>query len=116
VVSPPGSDEALSLVVCNAPPDKAEDIARAVLDKRLCACVNVIPGVVSLYWWQGGLCRDAEATLLMKTRTALVPELTRALRAVHPYDVPEVIALPIDASIGNPAYLAWVRAETTPRV
>jgi periplasmic divalent cation tolerance protein len=102
----------LRLVLCNAPPDKAEAIARAVLEKRLAACVSIVPGVVSLYWWQGALCRDAEATLLIKTRADLIEALTEAIRAAHPYDVPEVIALPLQAGEGNAAYAAWVRAET----
>jgi len=107
-------EDALCVVLCNAPPDKAEDIARAVLEGHLCACVNIVPGVVSLYWWKGELCRDGESTLLIKTRASLVAELTRAIRAAHPYEVPEVIALPIDPSKGNPAYLDWLRAETKP--
>lgn len=103
---------ALRLVVCNAPPDQAEVIARAVLEKRLAACVNIVPGVVSLYWWQGALCRDAESTLLIKTRLDLVSALTEAIRAAHSYEVPEVIALPIQEGEGNAAYAAWVRSET----
>lgn len=101
----------LRVVLCNAPPDQAEGIARAVLEKRLAACVNILPGVVSLYWWQGELCRDAESTLLIKTRADLVAPLTDAIRAAHPYDVPEVIALPLQAGEGNAAYAAWVRSE-----
>ena len=102
----------LRLVLCNAPADQAEAIARAVLEKRLAACVNIVPGVVSLYWWQGALCRDGESTLLIKTRSDLVEPLTEAIRSAHPYDVPEVIALPLQAGEGNAAYAAWVRAET----
>jgi periplasmic divalent cation tolerance protein len=105
-------EPALRVVLCNAPPEQAEAIARAVLEARLCACVNVIPGVVSLYWWQGALCREGESTLLMKTRADLVPALTEAIRAAHPYEVPEVIALPLAEGEGNAAYRAWVVAET----
>jgi periplasmic divalent cation tolerance protein len=83
-----------------------------VLEKRLAACVNIVPGVVSLYWWQGALCRDAEATLLIKTRADLVEALTEAIRAAHPYEVPEVIALSLEPGEGNAAYAAWVRSET----
>lgn len=103
------------MVLCNAPPEKAEAIARAVLDARLAACVNIVPGVVSLYWWQGAICKDAEATLLIKTRAELLPALTDAIRAAHPYEVPEIIALPIAPGEGNEAYHAWVVAETLPR-
>lgn len=106
------SEPALRVVFCNAPPDKAEAIARAVLDARLAACVNIVPGVVSLYWWQGAMCRDAESTLLIKTRADLVPALTEAIRAAHPYQVPEVIAVPLAEGEGNDVYRAWVVAET----
>jgi periplasmic divalent cation tolerance protein len=109
--APPGKAE-LCVVLCNAPPEQAEKIARAVLEKRLAACVNVLPGVVSLYWWKGSLCRDSESTLLIKTRVALVEALTEAIRAAHPYEVPEVIALPLREGEGNAAYHAWVRDET----
>ena len=107
-----GAEPALVVVLCNAPPDKAEEIARAVLDARLAACVNIVPGVISLYWWQGAVSRDPESTLLMKTRADLVPALTEQIRAVHPYEVPEVIALPVVDGAGNAAYRAWVVAET----
>ena len=101
-------EAALSVVLVSAPPDRAESIARAILEARLAACVNVVPGVGSLYWWQGAIARDEESMLVVKTRTDLVPALTAAIRAAHPYEVPEVLALPVTAGIGNPAYHAWV--------
>lgn len=103
----------LRVVLCNAPPERAEEIARAVLDARLAACVNVIPGVISLYWWQGKVCRDAESTLIIKTRADRVAALTDKIRSVHPYEVAEVIALPLAAGEGNEAYCAWVAAEAS---
>lgn len=106
------AEPALRVVLCNAPPEKAEALARAVLDARLAACVNIVPGVVSLYRWQGAVSRDVESTLLIKTRAELVPALTEALRAAHPYEVPEVVALPLAEGEGNAAYRAWVVAET----
>lgn len=102
----------LRVVLCNAPPDRAEEIARAVLERRLAACVNILPGVVSLYWWEGKLCRDGESTLLIKTRADQVAALTEAIRAAHPYDVPEVIALRLEPGEGHAAYRAWVATET----
>ena len=102
----------LRVVLCNAPPDQAEAIAKAVLIDRLAACVNIVPGVVSLYWWRDAVCRDAESTLLIKTRADLVRALTDKIRSVHPYEVPEVIAMPVVPGEGNPAYRAWVAAET----
>jgi periplasmic divalent cation tolerance protein len=112
VVGAGAGEPALAVVLCNAPPDRAEAIARAVLEPRLAACVNVIPGVTSLYWWQSAIARDVESTLLIKTRADLVAAVTEAVRAVHPYDVPEVIALPVAPGLGNDAYRAWVVGET----
>lgn len=106
------AEPALRVVLCNAPPDEAEAIARALVEKRLAACVNIVPGVVSVYWWQGAISRDEESTLLIKTRAELVPAVTEAIRAVHPHEVPEVIALPLAAGEGNAAYRAWVIGET----
>jgi periplasmic divalent cation tolerance protein len=102
----------ISVVLCNAPPDRAEAIAQALLDQRLAACVNIIPGVTSLYWWKGAITRDVESTLLIKTRTDLLEKVTSAIRAVHPYQVPEVIAIPLEPGQGNLEYHAWVVTET----
>lgn len=110
--SAPAGEPALRLVLCNAPPDRAEQIARAVLEPRLAACVNIVPGVISLYWWEGAIQRDPESTLLIKTTADLIPALTAALLAAHPYAVPEVIALPFVAGEGNAEYRAWLCAET----
>lgn len=106
------SDEPLRVVLCNCPPDRAEAIARAVLEARLAACVNVIPQVRSLYLWKGAIESETEATLLIKTRASLLARLTEAIKASHPYDVPEVIALSVAPEEGNADYLAWLLAET----
>ena len=105
----------LRVVLCTAPPEAAADIARAVVEPGLAACVNILPGVRSIYWWQGELCDDGESLLVIKTRAERVPALTDALLAAHPYDVPEVIALPIGVAEGNPAYLRWLIDETAGR-
>jgi len=105
-------EPALSVVLCNCPPDRAGDIARQVVEQRLAACVNVIPGVVSYYRWQGKVEQEEESTLLMKTPTEVVGRLTDVLRSIHPYDVPEIIALPVTPGIGEKAYQEWVVAET----
>jgi periplasmic divalent cation tolerance protein len=88
-----------------------EKIARALVEERLAACVNVIPGLTSIYRWEGRICRDAEGLLLIKTRQARLPALTRRVKALHPYTVPEVIALPLAG--GSATYLSWVRESTT---
>ena len=99
-------------VPCTAPPEHAEAIARAVVSERVAACVNVVPAVVSYYMWQGNLAVDAENTLLIKTRRSLVDELGEVIRGVHPYELPEIIALPIASDVGNLAYQRWVHEET----
>jgi periplasmic divalent cation tolerance protein len=92
--------------------DEAKAIGRALVEERLAACANVIDGMESIYWWQGKLSEEREAVLIAKTRAQLVPALTERVRALHSYTVPCVVALPLVG--GNPAYLAWLEAETEP--
>lgn len=94
------------VVFCTAPPAAAEGLARALVEARLCACVNVLPGVRSVFRWQGAVDTADEALLVAKTTRAVVPALTERIRQLHPYEVPEVLALPVAA--GLPAYLAWL--------
>jgi periplasmic divalent cation tolerance protein len=89
-----------------ANPEDAERIARALVDKGVAACVNVVPGVVSFYRWKGRLERDAEVLLVIKTRGERFEELKAALLAEHPYEVPELVALEVAA--GHAAYLEWL--------
>ena len=84
-------------------------IARELLERRLVACVNITP-VRSLYQWEGGICDDAEDLLIIKTRTMLVDDLIVAIKAIHPYEIPEVIVLPVIN--GHQDYLDWVMKET----
>ena len=97
------------LITC---PDRrvAETLGRALVEDRLVACANVVPGLTSVYRWKGKVCRDREVLVLLKTRRPRFAALVRRVRELHPYSVPEVIALPVTA--GSPAYLAWV-AEAT---
>jgi len=88
----------------------AERIAATVVGERLAACVNIVPGLTSIYRWEGQVQRDAELLLLIKTRQAIYPLLESRIRALHPYQVPEIIALPIQA--GSAAYLNWIAANT----
>jgi periplasmic divalent cation tolerance protein len=87
-------------------------LGRPVVEERLAACANVLGGMTSVYWWQGKLEEASEAALILKTRGELIELLTARLRDLHPYECPGVVALPIAA--GNPAYLAWIAAETAP--
>lgn len=88
----------------------AEGLARALVERGLAACVNVVPGVTSFYRWRGQLQRDAECLLVIKTRAERLDELRAALTQLHPYETPELLALPIEA--GLPAYLAWLDEST----
>jgi periplasmic divalent cation tolerance protein len=84
--------------------EKAEEIARQLLQEGLVACVNLVPKVVSLYHWKGELCRDEE--VLMVAKTSRGEALLERLPQIHPYEVPELLLLPVEA--GLPAYLHWV--------
>lgn len=89
---------------------EAERVGRAVVEQRLAACVNIIKGMRSLYWWQGRLEEASEVVVIAKTRTDLVPALTAAVKVVHSYEVPCVVAVPIAG--GNEDFLRWIREET----
>ena len=93
-------------------PREAEAIGRALVEARLAASVNIVPGVSSFYWWEGALREGDEVMLWAKTRADLVAPLTATVKALHSYACPSVIALPITG--GNADYLAWIDAETVP--
>lgn len=88
----------------------AQMLARALVEQRLAACVNMLPAVHSIYRWNDVVEEAAEVTLLIKTTAARYAELEQAIRALHPYALPEVIAVPV--STGLPAYLGWIAQET----
>lgn len=99
------------LVITNCPDEtSANAIALAVVEAGLAACVNILPRVQSIYRWQGAVESASEIPLLIKTTADNYPALENAIRAEHPYDIPEIIALPVER--GLPAYLNWVAAET----
>ena len=100
------------LLVLTTVPDvaTARDIANALVGNGLAACVTALPAATSTYHWQGIVERAEEIPLMIKTTRARLDALTEALRRQHPYEVPEILALPVEA--GLPAYLAWV-TETT---
>lgn len=84
----------------------ARKLADGLLVRKLAACVTVLPGAASRYWWKGRLESARELLLVAKTSRARLPALVKAVKALHPYEVPEVVALPIAG--GNPDYLAWL--------
>jgi periplasmic divalent cation tolerance protein len=102
--------DALVVLVTAPSPEKAAEIARAVVEERLAACGNVVPGLRSIYRWQGAVQEDAEALLVLKTTRARFEALRDRILALHPYQVPEVLALPVEA--GSARYLGWIADET----
>lgn len=99
------------LVITNCPDEEsANAIALAVVEAELAACVNILPRIQSVYRWQGKIESASEIPLFFKLTVETYPALETRIRELHPYDVPEIIAVPI--SHGLPAYLNWVAAET----
>lgn len=91
---------------------EAEQAGRAVVEARLAACVNILPGMISHYWWEGALERGEEAVMILKTRASLGEAVREAVKARHPYSTPAILFLPIEG--GEASYLAWIAAETAP--
>ena len=100
----------VSVVLCTCPTVAAgHALAHTLLEERLVACVNMVDGVRSIYRWDGAICEDNEVLLVIKTTTDKLSELTTRIANIHPYDVPEVLALPTIA--GHSPYLDWVAAS-----
>ena len=98
---------------CTCPDaDSAERIAAALVAERLAACVNLLPGLRSVYRWQGKVEAAAEVLLLVKTSAEAYPALQERLRQLHPYELPELLA--VEAASGLPEYLQWLAAESRP--
>jgi periplasmic divalent cation tolerance protein len=102
--------EHVLLVMTNLPDrQSAQDMARRLVEARLAACVNCVSGVQSVYRWQGAVEQAEEVSLLIKTSASRYAELEAAIKSSHPYQLPEIVALPAS---GLPAYLDWVMQET----
>jgi periplasmic divalent cation tolerance protein len=101
------------LVFCTCPVgDPAKSIAESLVRERLAACVNILPGLVSVYAWQGAVESSEEALLLIKTERESYPRLETRLRELHPYELPEIVA--IDIARGLPDYLNWISLWLSP--
>lgn len=99
------------LVITNLPDrESAEKLASLLIERHLAACVNILAPCASVYRWQGQIQHDEEHPLLIKTVPARYAELEASIRAYHPYELPEIIAVPVTG--GLPAYLQWVESET----
>ena len=99
----------LVLLITTSDSDEAHRIANELLNRRKAACVNIVPEVSSLFWWQGKLDSAQENLLIIKTKASLLNDIVALVSQIHSYDVPEIIALPIVG--GNPGYLEWVGRE-----
>lgn len=98
------------LYVTASGPEEAEMLGHILVEERLAACANIIPGMRSIYWWQEKLETAAETVLILKTRDDLVAAATERVKALHSYTCPCVLSLPVTA--GNPAYVKWLLDET----
>jgi len=92
---------------------EAEEAGRALLERALAACVNILPGMLSLYRWQGAIERGEEAVMIIKTRASLAEAVREAVKEMHSYTTPAVLYLPLEG--GDPAYVDWLMNETRER-
>ncbi|HEX6143375.1 MAG TPA: divalent-cation tolerance protein CutA [Geminicoccaceae bacterium] len=90
--------------------EEALRLGRALVEERLAACANVIDGMTSVYEWAGAVEQAEEAVLILKTRADLIPRVVERVRALHSYDIPCIVSLPIEA--GNPDFLTWIATQT----
>lgn len=102
--------DAIEIHVTMPDAERATALARALVSEGLAACVNVVPGVRSIYRWEGKIQEDDEVLCLIKTRPAIFDRVRRRILELHPYDVPEILGFTVDE--GSPAYLDWLRAAT----
>ncbi len=112
MASEPENADARAVLIYTTYPSvvEAEQAGRAIVERRLAACVNILPGMISHYWWQGALERGEEAVMIIKTRAALAEAVRTAVKAMHSYATPAILVLPIQG--GDEAYLGWIMAET----
>ena len=98
------------VVYVTAPAEEAPQLAKTLVEEGLVACVNIVPGLRSIYWWKGKVEDEPEVLCIMKTQGNLFEPLRDRVRELHSYEVAEIIALPILA--GSPPYLAWIKEST----
>ncbi len=107
--APPPADALMVWMTAPSEP-VALDLVRALVDARLAACGTLLPGARSVYRWDGAIQDEPEVLILLKTRAELLPALQARALELHPYEVPEMLAVPVSA--GNPAYLRWIADST----
>ncbi len=106
------SPETIVILITVPSQEAGSRIARALVEERLAACVNLVPGLTSTFWWEGSIQTETEALLLVKTRRSHFEALAARVRSLHPYTVPEIIAIPLAA--GSQPYLDWIRDAVVP--
>jgi len=105
------NEEKVVIYITTGTDEEAQKVAEELLKQRKAACVSILPGVNSIFWWQDKLDSAQETLLIVKTKASLVDEIVRLVTEIHSYDVPEIIALPIMG--GNRDYLEWIGKEVT---
>ena len=102
--------ESIRVVLVSVPRDEAREMATAIVEERLAACINIVPRIDSVYWWDDKIETDTESLMIIKTTAARMQELIEYIEENHPYDLPEVLALPLVAGLAE--YVAWIKEET----
>lgn len=110
--SPPAPDAAVLIYTTFPGLEPAQDTARLLVERRLVACANILPGMISIYRWADELEQAEEVAVLLKTTAARAEAVVAEVRAFHPYEQPAILILPVRG--GDPGYLAWIAAETAP--
>lgn len=104
-----GPTERLVVFITVSGEEEGRKIARLLVGERKAACVNVVPGADSIFWWKGKIDSGQESLLIVKTKASLFPEVVDLVKSAHSYEVPEIVAMPIVA--GNEDYLEWLDQE-----
>ena len=101
---------AIIIFITASSDEEAKKVATALVNEKLVACVNIIPKIHSIYWWEGKVCQDDEVMLISKSKQSLFPAIMDRVKSLHSYKVPEIISFPI--SEGLPEYLNWIEEVT----
>ena len=97
----------MRIILTTTPPDVAPQLARTLLEERAIACCNIVPSVTSMYWWNGAITTDGESLLVIKTAAERVEPVMDRIRELHPYEVPEIVVLPVENAFEG--YARWVQ-------
>jgi periplasmic divalent cation tolerance protein len=104
------SSSEIIVIITASSEQEAKSIATALVEEKLAACINIVPAIHSIYWWEGKVCQDSEVMLIGKSVKSLFPSILHRVKSLHSYQVPEIISFPI--SDGLPEYLSWINNVT----